>query len=60
MESKIRHKRTYLQNRTRLTDIENTAMAAKREVEGRRTDGEFGVSRCKLLLLERISKGYIV
>ena len=36
-----------LQNRNRLTGIENRLVVAKREGGGRGTDGEFGVSRCK-------------
>ena len=39
----------HLQNRNRLTDIENRLMVAKGEVGGRRIDWEFGVRICKLL-----------
>ena len=31
MESKVWHKRTYLQNRNRLTDVENRLVVAKEE-----------------------------
>ena len=52
---KKRYKRTYLQNRNRLTDIENRLVFAKGEGGGRGTEWEFGVSRCKLLHLEWIN-----
>ena len=55
MESKIWHKRTYLPNRNRLTDIENRLVVAKGERRGNEMDREFGVGRCKLLHLEWIS-----
>ena len=45
----------YLQNRIRLTDTENRLAVAKREGGWSGMDGEFGVSRCKLLHLEWIS-----
>ena len=32
----------------RLIDVENRLVVAEEEDGGRRTDGEFGVSRCKL------------
>ena len=41
---KIWHKWTYLQNRNRLTDIENRLVVAK----GRGVEWGFGVSRCQL------------
>ena len=44
VESKIEHTQSYLQNRNRLTDIENRLVVAKR-VGGK--DWESGVSRCK-------------
>ena len=55
VESKICHKLTYLQNRNRLTDIENRLVVAKGM--GRRSgmDGEFRVGRWKLLHLEWIN-----
>ena len=49
------HKLTYLQNRNRLTDIENRLVVAKGEEGGSGMDWEFAVSRCKLLHLEWIS-----
>ena len=55
MESKIWHKRTYLQNRNRLTDIENRLVVAKGSGKGRGVNWEFGVSRCQLLHLEWIN-----
>ena len=53
MESKICHKWTYLQNRKRLTDIENRLVVAKWG-GGKGKDWEFGVSRWKLLCIEWI------
>ena len=45
MESKIWHKRAYLQNRNRLTDIENRFVVANGE-EGRSgMDWELGICR---------------
>ena len=53
MECKIWYKRTYLQNRNRLLDMENRLVVAKLgEV---RMDWEFGVSIFKLLNLQWIS-----
>ena len=52
MESKIWHRGTYLQNRNRVTNLENTLVVAKGGVG---MDWEFGVSRCKPLHLEWIS-----
>ena len=49
------HKRTYLQNRDRLTDIENRLVVAKGEGGGRGMAGVSGFSKCKLLHLEWIS-----
>ena len=43
-----------LQNRNRLTDIENRLVVAKRDKGGNELDWEFGVNRCKLLHLEWI------
>ena len=40
----------------KIEDIENGLMVAKREGYGGRMDCEFGVSRCKLLYIEWISK----
>ena len=51
MESKIWHKCTNLQNRNRLTDIENRPVVA----EGEGMGWEFGVNSGKLLHLEWIS-----
>ena len=50
-----RHKGTYLQNRNRLTDIENRLVVAKRERVLSGTDWEYGVNKCKLLHSEWIS-----
>ena len=47
-DMKRSNKRTYLQNRNRLTDIENRLVVAK---GGGGKDWEFGVSRCKLLYI---------
>ena len=55
MESKIWPKGTNLQNRNRLTDIENRLWLPSGEERGSGMDGEFGVSRCELLHLEWIS-----
>ena len=55
VESKIWHKWTCLQNRNRLTDIENRLVVAEGEGEGRGMGWEFGVGRCKLLHLEWIN-----
>ena len=50
------HKRTYLQNRNRFTNIKNRLVVAKGEgVEGE-MNWEFGISRCKLLYTEWINK----
>ena len=49
VESQIWHKRTYLQNRNRLTDMENRLVFAKGEGCERGMDCELGISRCKLL-----------
>ena len=48
------HKWTYLQNRNRLINLENRCVVA-RGGGGSGMDGEFQVSRCKLLHLEWIS-----
>ena len=50
---KIWHKWTHLWNRNRLTDIQNRLMVAS-QGQGRE-DGEFGISRCKLLYIEQIN-----
>ena len=55
MESKIGHKRTYLQNRNRLMDTEGRLVVATAEGAGRGVKWEAGVSRCKLLYLEWIN-----
>ena len=52
MESKIWHRRTYLQNRNRLIDIENRLVVAKEVGGGSGIDWDFGVSSFKLLHLE--------
>ena len=52
--SKIWHKRTYLRNRNRLTDIENRLVFAKGGCRGG-MDWEFVISRCKLLYIEWIN-----
>ena len=52
VESKIGHKRTYLQNRNRLMDTEGRLVVATAEGAGRGVKWEAGVSRCKLLYLE--------
>ena len=49
VESKIRHRWTYLQNRKRLTDIESRLVVAKEGWGG--MEWEFGISRCKLLYI---------
>ena len=51
MEFETQHKRTYLHNRYRLTDREQTVTAGRRGGEGR-TGLEFGISRCKLLYIK--------
>ena len=43
MESKIWHRRTYLQKRNELTDRENRLVVAKREVGGSGIDGDLGL-----------------
>ena len=43
MESKIWHKRIYLQNRNKLTDIENRLVVAKGEGEGEGWTGSLGL-----------------
>ena len=49
MESKIQHKRAYLQNKNRFTDIENRLVIAKGEVMRGGKDWEFEISECKLI-----------
>ena len=53
MESKIQYKRTYLQNKNRLTDIENILKVTNEE-EGGGINWEFEISRYKLLGIEWI------
>ena len=55
MKSKMWHKLTHLQNRNRLTDIENRLVVVKGEGRGSGMDWEIGVSRCKLLHSEWIA-----
>ena len=54
VEYKIWHKWTYLWNRNRLTDIERRLIVIKVGIE-RDMDWEFGISRCKLLHISRIT-----
>ena len=54
-ESKIWHKRTYLWNRNRITNIENRLVVVKGEGVRGGMEWEFGVSRCKLLYIEWIN-----
>ena len=54
MESKIRHKRTYLQNKNRLRGIENRLVVAKEDGVGGGLEWEFGINRCKLVCREWI------
>ena len=44
-----------LWDRSRLTDLENRIVVAKEEGVGGGMEGEFGVSRCKLLYMEWIN-----
>ena len=53
VESKVRHKRTYLQSRSSLTDMENRPVVAEGWGRSGR-DREFGVDRRKLLPSERM------
>ena len=55
MESKIWHKQTYLQNRNRLTDIENRLVVAKGSREGVGWTGSLELVDAKPLNLEWIS-----
>ena len=55
VDAKIWYRWTYLQNRNRLTDIENRFVVDKGEEGGIGLDWEFEFSRCKLLCLEWIS-----
>ena len=48
VESKIWHRRTYLQNRNRLTDIENRLMVVKGLGGRGGMDWELGIGRCRL------------
>ena len=56
VESKIRHRGTYLQKRNRCSDIESKLMFAKGKRLGEEKDGEFAISRCKLLCKGWIAK----
>ena len=60
MESKIGHKRTYLQNRNRPTGTENRLLVVKGEGDGRGMEWEVGVSRCKLLYIEWIKNMWYI
>ena len=60
VESIIWNKWTYLQKRTRLTDIENRLVVAEGEEGGNGMDRDFGVGRCKLLCLEWISNDVLL
>ena len=51
VESKIRHKWTYLWNRNRPTDIENRLVVAKGEGAGGQMKWELGISRYELLYI---------
>ena len=52
VESKILHKRTYIWNSSRLTDIENSFMVAKEEEgQGGQEVLGVGISKCKLLCI---------
>ena len=50
----------YLQSRNTCIDIENRPVDAKGEGEESSMDWKFGVSRCRLLLLEWISNEILV
>ena len=54
VKSKIGHKWIYLQNRNRLTDVENRLMVAKGEGGGIRRL-RVGIHRCKLLYIDWIN-----
>ena len=56
VESKIGHKWTYLQNRNRLTDIENRPLSATRDGE-EEEERELGVRRCEIPRLQWKGKG---
>ena len=49
VDSKMRHKWIYLQNRNRLTDIENRLVVSNGEGVWGGMGWEFGINRCKLL-----------
>ena len=49
MDSKIQHKGSYLQDRNRLTDIEDRLVVTKGEGVWGEKEWEFGISGCKLL-----------
>jgi len=47
LESKTQHGGTYLQNRNRLTDMENSLVVTKWEGVGKRRIGRFAVEKRK-------------
>ena len=55
MESKIRHKRTYLRNKNRLTDVENRLQATSGKAGWGEMDWEFVISKYKLLYIHWIN-----
>ena len=55
MDSKIQHKGSYLQDRNRLTDIEDRLVVTKGEGVWGEKEWEFGISGCKLLYREQIN-----
>ena len=57
---KIQYKSTYLQNKTRLTDIENRLVVAKGEGGKGGKEWEFRISRGKLLYIGWINKKVIL
>ena len=59
VESKIWHKRTYLQDRNRLTDIKNRLVFAKGEEVGGGMEWEVRGSIGKLLYIEWINKALL-
>ena len=48
------------ENKNRLTDRENRLVAAKGHVSWGGTEGDFGISRCKLFYRERINSKVLV
>ena len=55
MESKIRHKGTYLTKQKQTQNRQNRLVVAKGDGGWGRAGWEFGVCRCKLLYTERIN-----